>query len=374
MDNHLHIISFDIPYPANYGGIIDVFYKIKALNKKGIKIHLHCFEYGREHSEELSKYCFSINYYKRDKSFLNTLVLNPFIVSSRKSQEMIENLLKDDYPILFEGLHSCYYLDSNRLKNRFKMVRTHNIEHHYYSGLSGSSRNVLEKIYFIGASFKLRIFERKLKQANVIFPISVKDEIHFKLKFREVHYLPPFHQNDKMEIQPELGKYVLYHGNLQIKENEQAVLYLIESIFQGSDYPFIVAGSNPSSRIINAISKSKNITLKSDINDSRMLDLVSNAQINLLLSFQATGIKLKLINSLFLGRHVLVNPIIVKGTGLEKLCVIGHSASEFKKLIKKYMELPVEQEEIDFRKKILETKFNNESSASLFIKYLPSSL
>ncbi len=30
-DKYLHIISFDIPYPPNYGGVIDVFYKLKAL-------------------------------------------------------------------------------------------------------------------------------------------------------------------------------------------------------------------------------------------------------------------------------------------------------------------------------------------------------
>ena len=28
---NINIVSFDIPYPPNYGGIIDVFYKIKAL-------------------------------------------------------------------------------------------------------------------------------------------------------------------------------------------------------------------------------------------------------------------------------------------------------------------------------------------------------
>ena len=44
-DKHLHIISFDIPYPPNYGGVIDVYYKIRTLHKLGIKIHLHCFEY-----------------------------------------------------------------------------------------------------------------------------------------------------------------------------------------------------------------------------------------------------------------------------------------------------------------------------------------
>ena len=47
-DLHLHIISFDIPWPANYGGVIDVFYKAKALSEKGVKVHLHCFQYGRK--------------------------------------------------------------------------------------------------------------------------------------------------------------------------------------------------------------------------------------------------------------------------------------------------------------------------------------
>ena len=50
---HLHIVAFDIPQPANYGGVIDVFYKIKALTNLGVKVHLHCYEYGRAHSKTI---------------------------------------------------------------------------------------------------------------------------------------------------------------------------------------------------------------------------------------------------------------------------------------------------------------------------------
>ena len=63
-DNHLHIVSFDVPYPANYGGVIDVFYKVKALSERGVKVHLHCFEYGRQPAECLEDICYSVNYYK----------------------------------------------------------------------------------------------------------------------------------------------------------------------------------------------------------------------------------------------------------------------------------------------------------------------
>ena len=56
-NKEIHIVAFTIPYPANYGGVIDVFYKIKALYKLGVKINLHCFKYDRTDSIELNKYC-----------------------------------------------------------------------------------------------------------------------------------------------------------------------------------------------------------------------------------------------------------------------------------------------------------------------------
>ena len=118
-EKHLHIISFDIPYPPNYGGVIDVFYKIKTLSGLGVKIHLHCIEYpGRERSKELDKHCVEVHYYKRKTGVFSAISFKPYIVSSRRSDEMITRLLQDDYPILFEGLHSCYYLNDSRIKDR----------------------------------------------------------------------------------------------------------------------------------------------------------------------------------------------------------------------------------------------------------------
>ncbi|MBK6399036.1 MAG: hypothetical protein IPF75_12445 [Bacteroidetes bacterium] len=90
--DHLHIISFDVPYPADYGGVIDVFFKLKALHEAGIKITLHCFEYGRTEQKELEKYCKKVYYYPRKNSrslLFNTL---PYIVLTRSSDQ-----LKKDY-------------------------------------------------------------------------------------------------------------------------------------------------------------------------------------------------------------------------------------------------------------------------------------
>ena len=175
-DKHLHIISFDVPYPPNYGGVIDVFYKIKTLHSKGIKIHLHCIEYpGRDRADELKQYCEEVHYYPRKTGFVSALSFKPYIVSSRRSDDMLRNLLKDDYPILFEGLHSCYYLGDNRLKNRLKIYRESNIEHLYYFNLFKVCKNLFNKIYYLGASWKLYLYQRVLKHASMMLCVSEKD-------------------------------------------------------------------------------------------------------------------------------------------------------------------------------------------------------
>ena len=148
-DKYLHIISFDIPYPPNYGGDIDVFYKLKALHKKGIKIKLHCFEYpGRERSNELDKYCEEVFYYPRVLGIRSAFSIKPYIVAGRRSKKLLNKLLEDNYPILFEGLHSCYYIDDKRLANRFKIYRESNIEHRYYINLFKVENNIFNKAYF----------------------------------------------------------------------------------------------------------------------------------------------------------------------------------------------------------------------------------
>lgn len=142
---HLHIVSFDVPYPTNYGGVIDVFYKLKALYQQGIKIHLHCFKYGRAEALALKNFCEKIYYYERKMNKTQLFDSLPFVVITRSSEKLIKNLLKDKHPILFEGLHCCYHLNDERLQGRLKIVRTHNIEHDYYKNLEKVEKSIFKK-------------------------------------------------------------------------------------------------------------------------------------------------------------------------------------------------------------------------------------
>lgn len=172
-DPALHIIAFDVPYPPNYGGVIDIFYKIKALHELGVKVILHAFVYGdRQPQPELEQYCSKVHYYTREEQMRTHLALAPYIVQSRKNPDLLVDLLADDHPILFEGLHSCAYLDHAKLRNRKKLVRMHNIEWKYYLDLIPRAPSLKHKAYYLVESYKLKQFESVLTHAQHIFSVS----------------------------------------------------------------------------------------------------------------------------------------------------------------------------------------------------------
>jgi hypothetical protein len=194
-ENHLHIVAFNIPYPANYGGVIDVFYKLKALHQLGIKIHLHCFQYDRPEAPELNVYCESVDYYPRETGLASQFSIKPYIVESRKSEVLLERLLSDDYPILFEGLHSCYYFGHKSLHGRTLIYRESNIEHHYYFNLFKSEKNIGKKAFFLIESIKLKLYQEQLKYVAKMLVVSQTDRDYLRQQFpfKIVVYLPSFH-------------------------------------------------------------------------------------------------------------------------------------------------------------------------------------
>lgn len=332
MQKILHIVSFDIPFPANYGGAIDVFHKIRCLHNSGIKVILHCFEYGeRKPSEELEKFCIKVYYYKRQTSLINHFSVLPYNVKSRICSELKQNLIKDNYPILFEVLHSCYLLNDIDLKQRVKLFRHSNIEHDYFFELAKSEKSILKKIYFNIEALKLKWFEKNISYSSCILSVSKTDLIYFKKQYKDTpsYYLPSFHQYDVVSIAKGVGDYILYHGNLAISENYNAASWLIENVFCKLDYKVIIAGLNPPLLLVNLISKYNNIILKQDCSTSEMNDLITNAQIHCLYTSQETGLKLKLLNVLYSGRHVVANQKMLTGTDLADACTICNTSLEY---------------------------------------------
>ncbi len=368
----LHVVSFDIPFPADYGGVIDVFYKLKALHKAGVAVYLHCFAYGRKEAAILDDFCTAVYYYPRIESYKSLPFRLPHIVASRQHPNLLKRLVHIDAPILFEGLHTCYYLSHPLLKTRQKMVRMHNIEWHYYGLLAKGEKKRLKKLYCLVEAYQLKRFEKVLQKANRVFAISNNDLAYLEQHFPHtpINYLPAFHPNEQVNSLVGKGDYLLYHGNLSVAENHQAALYLIEKVLCNIQVKVVIAGKNPRPSLLKAAKQYTHIKVVANPSNTDLTDLIRHAQVHVLPTFQATGIKLKLLNALYNGRFCLVNSNMVNNTDLASLCHIADTPEAFKSKVLTLVNRSFEEKELTIRQSKLNDLFNNATNIAKIVNLL----
>jgi hypothetical protein len=371
---YLHVVAFDIPYPANYGGVIVIYNQIKALHARGAQIILHCYQYkDRTPQPELEKYCHEVHYYKRSRSFWYQLSLLPFIMRTRQNSLLLKRLKKAPYPILFHGMHTAGLIWDKKIRSQQKLVQMHNIEWQYYENLFklASPLNVFEKIYYFIESIKLQRIEPKVVlHADNILTLSTNDEAYYRAMKPNTTFIPAFHPNQTVESRIGRGEYVLFHGKLSVPDNDFAAQWIIDEVFSKLNIPFVIAGMEPSSQLKEKIKPFEHISLVENPDEKKMNDLLQKAQINLLVSNQVAGVKLKLINALFRGRFCIVNDKMVSGSGLEAYCYVRNSAASIRQTIEALINAPFEEQRIEERKALLENEYSNEKNAGKLMEVI----
>ena len=158
----LHVVSFDVPLPADYGGVIDVTNRLRGLRENDIRVNLHCFEYGRGIDENYDKLVRNVFFYTRNFNQLIHFSLTPFIVRSRSNEKLKLKLLEDNFPILLEGIHCLDILKDKRFSKRNVFVRIHNIEYEYYRQLASNEKNILVTLKLQQIDLLVYLKNRKL--------------------------------------------------------------------------------------------------------------------------------------------------------------------------------------------------------------------
>lgn len=344
MNQPFHIIAFDVPYPPNYGGIVDVFYKLKHLHAAGGKIIYHCFYYAGHNppTELLEQYCHEIYYYPRKKNFPQFFFSRlPYVVLSRTNKDLLNRLLSDNLPILFDGIQTCAYLNHPEIQKRVRIFRANNVEHIYYEGLAKWETGFLKKQYLKLEARRLATFEKELKGVDSILSVAKMDIPHFS-KYGKTHHIPPFFNSENIaEIDTQKTiQQVLFQGNLSVKENEHAAKFIIEKIAPTSPHQFVIAGLSPSALLIEMAQQVKNVSLIDSPPQAEMSHLILNSHINLLLTFQQTGIKLKLLHALEAGRHVVINSFMDDSGIFKELCHVADAPEEINAVLNELMDTP----------------------------------
>jgi hypothetical protein len=370
-EKQLNIVTFDNPFPPNYGGVIDVYYKIKTLYDLGIKIHLHCFvnEIPLEF-EALEKITASIHFYKTTRKWFYVFSKLPISVISRKDSELVKNLLKNDAPILFEGLKATCLINDFRLKHRNFYLRFHNIEHNYHCGLAKSETLFIKKFLFWREAIKYKNYEAVVSNFSKTFTLSKHENEYVNEKYNNGVYIPVFHGNYQVTEISDFGKFALFHGDLSTADNRKAALFLIEVFKDLPNCDLIIASSYGKELIQSKISNLTNIKFE-ELNDDKHLELLfSEAHICISWSFQKSGTKLKLINSLFQSRHNIINENISDDDAIISLCSSVSNKEELIQSINKLLKIPYDKKCIEEKKNILNKILDNKVNANQLMKFI----
>jgi glycosyltransferase involved in cell wall biosynthesis len=365
LPEEIHIVTHQVPWPVDFGGVFDLFYKIKSLSETGIKIHLHCYTKNGDQAPILERFCATVNYYPRTSFFSGTRFHLPYIVRSRSSQKLIENLRKDTFPIIFEGIHTTFPLLHDLGKDRKIKIRLHNVEFMYYRRLAELETDFFRKLYFKLESFLLKSYEKKMARLFDFWSVSEKDAGIYKnqLHCKNISFLPVFLPWKNVSSPSGLGSYCLYHGNLEVNENIKAVEWLLDEVFSKNEIPLVIAGKNPSPSLKQKVYQYKHTCIVENLSEHELEDLISKAQINILPSFNHTGIKLKVIHALFKGRHCLVNQEAIEGSGIETGYEVFDGSIDLSNKIEHYFNLPFTEEDLNKRVSGLK-RYDNEGLAA----------
>lgn len=333
-----------------------MYYKILALHQAGCAIVFHCFAYGgRTVSKELEAACETVFTYPRKTGIRGVHHTLPYIVSSRQSEALVQNLLTDQSPILLEGVHCAALLHEPRLKGRFMMLRLHNVEADYYRQLAEQPASFFKKLYAYMEAERLRRFEKTLGNASLFLPIGETEYRFVQQQYPKhpVLLLPPFHPFTKVVSLAGQGDYALYHGNLAVPENKQAALFLAKWVFDGLSIPLIIAGKHPDADILAL--QNNHIRVVANPSEPELNQLIQHAQVHVLPAFQNTGIKLKLLHALYAGRHIIANKAMLEGTGLGEQITLAETPAEWQNSLRACFETPFTEADIKHRQEVVAT-------------------
>jgi len=368
-EKSLHIVSFDTPFPPKYGGAIEVFYKVKALHDIGYKIYLHCFVNSiPTENSKLEGIVSELYFYKNTYNPFYLFSRIPFSVISRNDKSLLQNLQKNEAPILYEGLKTAYFSDDKSLKNRIKILRLHNLEQDYFFGISKSENNWIKKFLYFLEGKKYQDYEKKLQTFDRILALSKFENDYINQKFGNSSYIPVFHGNETVEITKGFGKYAFYHGDLKTADNRKVAKYLIEVFKEIENYRLIIASGSNENFIRKNIGNATNIEFVYLENFEKLKQLLKDAHINVILSFQKSGTKLKLVNSLFRSRFCIINENIMDDEIVADFCVKIASKEELISKINLLKTQPYVDSEN--KKSALENYLNDKVNAQKIAKIL----
>jgi glycosyltransferase involved in cell wall biosynthesis len=260
-------------------------------------------------------------------------------ISKSFSREFIKLLKQKEFDIVqLEGLYVCPYIPLIRKYSNAKIVyRAHNIEHEIWERTAALSKG-LKKIYINILAKRIKVFEKRyLNSYDLLVPITERDGIILnQMGNMKPSYVSPTGIDSKVLIphSKNLEHPSLFHiGSLEWSPNQEGLIWFIDKCWPiiNEKFPklkFYIAGRRAPEWLARRF-KAPNIIFEGEVTDA--YDFMNSKSIMVVPLFSGSGMRIKIIEGMALGKPIVTTPIGTEGisTVSGKNIMIADNVQEF---------------------------------------------
>ncbi|MBN2616228.1 MAG: glycosyltransferase [Bacteroidales bacterium] len=242
-------------------------------------------------------------------------------VSSQFQNRLTEVLKQESFDVIqLETLFMTPYISLIRKNCTAKIVlRTHNIEHLIWQRIYKQSRNPFKKFYLRHLFSTLRNYELNvIYQPDGLIPITEKDAVFFKRHTHKPVQTIPFGMSVS-DKNPENSENALYHiGAMNWIPNVEGIRWFLNKVWpiltkQHPDLRLYLAGREMPEWMIRL--KQNNVKIVGEVEDAAAF--VQSKSIGIAPLFSGSGIRIKIIESMRLGKAVVSTTIGAEGIDVQ---------------------------------------------------------
>jgi hypothetical protein len=367
MQRSLNIISGYLPCPNTLGDAQQTYWLIEALSGSGIQVHLFTFsdsdsKINTAATEQLSKICSSVNTYPINQGHRNFSFSAPYATTKYQNTQLINDLNKNNFPILIEGLGPSELALSSAIENKKIWVRLLTYAPRYFRYLQERSSAPLKKIFYQREAVLSKRILKKINQRVNWIVTSENDKKILEDSFLrdKIQILAAFkNSTSSITSKPGLGNFCLFQGNLSDAATHKTARWLLTHVFHNLKVPFVITGNNPSPSLVTLAHSKPHTCIVANPSSTERHDMIEKAQIVIQPSFIKDVADEALIEGIQKGRHCLTNNKTIN-SHLAACYHQGTSANAFQEIIIQLYHHPFSEEEIETRKRLIASEKTND--------------
>ncbi len=387
------------PYPLKDGESIAVTYLSKALHELGCEITLLCMN-TTKHYTDVQTLPQHFNHYKEihasdlDNSikpldaFKNLFSKDSYHVSrfvSEDYEKKLTTLLQEnEFDIIqLETLYLAPYVDTIRnYSDAIITMRAHNVEHEIWERIKNNTRLLPKKWYISYLTKKLKRFEiENLNTYDYLIAVTDKDLSTFKkLGYKNGAIASPI----GIDISAYKGEEVSHEcqsmcfiGSLDWMPNLEGVDWFLQNVWEkakqeNKQLEFHIAGRNTP----NSIRSLKDNMLKVHGEVPSAINFIKSHPIMLVPLFSGSGMRVKILEGLALGRIVITTSLGLEGIDAKhkQEVLIADTPQEFLDAISFCQSYPRKVKEMSARAMVFVEKYYNNHHNAHNLKSLYTNL